>query len=149
MSIDTVIVELPNSLAASEINSRVLDGRAVDDGLLESQVQTGGDVVERANPSTARHGDEGFARDLGKELRVCPRARACRIDVDQHQLVDAFVVEDPYHVDRITEISGLGELRRLDQTVSLEQQHRDDPRPEPHVWHATREKFLSNAMPNR
>src|SRR5206468_4816829 len=102
---------------------------------------------ERPNAAAVAKWHEALAGELLDqfEVRSAPLSRG--IDVEHHQLVDFFLIENTDGIDRVADIFRRLEAHRLHQSTTLgaEQQARDQP------WyqHGRLAKLRISAIPNR
>ncbi len=65
-----------------------------------------------------------FSRSKGGSLGFS----AVAADVEEHEFIDSFFVEDPHRIDRVPTYFGSLNLERLDEPLTAQQQDRDDAR---------------------
>ena len=124
--------------------SEVLESRALDADLLDSEGKNPGGLIDRRDPTAVADRHVALTGELLDHLEVRAAAEPGCLDIEDDEFVRVLLVEDTDRGVRVADVLGLPELLRLDQARPLEEKAGNDAGPQ----HRIAKKRRSSSRPN-
>lgn len=105
--------------------NRIAEERGLESYLLDAEVEQLAGILERADASAIAERHKTLAGNLPNEVEIRSSALPRSIDVQDHQLIHFFLVEDVDRVDWIADIFGFAESRRFHESAFAQKEAGD------------------------